>query len=147
MVDPAFPLSDPAVPGLPLVQDPGNAPHRPQHQVQRGVRRLLGGEGGDVAHHHPGGRGGPDIHVVHANGRGNHAHQVRQLVERMQLVVPVREDHALVAGQALHGFLVAGRRWHHVQPGANCVQRLAVFNDPLVAQAVGQGNAERIVGH
>ena len=147
VVDAAFPLRDVAVPRLPLVEDSRDATHRSQDQVQRGVRRLLGGEGGNVAHHHPGRRGGLDVHVVHAHGRRDDAQQVGQVVERMQAVVTVRIDDALVAGKTLHGFLVAGRRRHHVQRGANGVQRLAVFNDPLVAQAVGQGNAERIVGH
>ena len=85
--------------------------------------------------------------MVHAYRRRDHAQQIGQLIKRVQAIVPVRIDHALVARQPIHRFLVAGRRRHNVQRGADRIQRLAVLHHPLAAQTVGQGNAKRIVGH
>ena len=54
----------------------------PSDEEHGHVGRLLGGEVPQMAHDHAGGGRRVQVHVVHAHRRGDHALQVRELVER-----------------------------------------------------------------
>ena len=145
--DRGLPNRDGAVSLAPLRPHLGHPTDGSNDEEHGHVGRLLRGEGGEMAHDHAGGRRRVQVHVVHAHGRGDHALQVGEPVERREPVRAVGPDDPVESRQALNGLGIGRGRVDDRERRPGGVEQVGEVQHGGIAQPIGQRDAKRRVRH